>query len=348
VTDALFQLQPVALIGRNRHYSWEKLIDLCGNGLFEVGFVDLDRSACLDTRSLHERIGHFRLKKRPILMVTSTVGATSLGSFDPIDQVNRELKSHEVNGLFTWQHIDAAYGGLFASLRQSPRLSPKMRRILESFKTATSITIDPHKLGYVPYSSGAFLTAKKRDYCVLPEFEMPYIQTSSDDPGPVTIEGSRSAAGAIATHLTSESIGFSYEGYGRILELTLAGRKKFEKALKKVRGVYIAPDGMSNILCFLVAKPGEPLSATNRRTKRIYRAFSPTHNGQFIVSKTSLSFTDFSPYLHRFTQSWRPAIDDKKVHLIRICLMNPFVISKNSNLDFAETFAQELRRRLHL
>ena len=61
--------------------------------------------------------------------------------------------------------------------------------------TANSITVDPHKLGYVPYASGAFLAASPREYYVTP-FDAPYLRFKQKEySGTQTLEGSRAAGG---------------------------------------------------------------------------------------------------------------------------------------------------------
>jgi glutamate/tyrosine decarboxylase-like PLP-dependent enzyme len=342
---------PVALIPENKHYSWKKAMTLFGLGQEAFWGVRLDAGGHLCVEHLRQRIEEARRQGRPILMVVSVAGTTELGDFDPVDDVQDLLDDYaRTQGIHIWHHVDAAYGGFFCSLLRGARgasaLGDDARRALEAIWRVESVTLDPHKLGYVPYASGAFLTRSLRDYALL-GIDAPYLELQAADPGPQTLEGSRSAAGAVATWLTARSIGLDAEGYGRILERTIRCRQRFEALLENVHpDVRVCPTGESNILTFCIARPGEALSGTNERTRRIYQAFSPEQDGEFYVSKTSLRFGGYGALLEQFTSSWQAQRDTDELLLIRLCLMNPFIDSRETAVQFPEAFAASLGRVL--
>jgi len=337
---------PVALIPGNKHYSWNKAVALLGLGKEAFWPIALDNKGRLSIADLQSRIQKALEENRPIMMVTSVAGTTEMGIVDPIDEVAdflEELKNRD--GLHIWHHVDAAYGGFFCSLPQDARtvVSQQVIRALNGIRRSNSVTIDPHKLGYVPYSSGAFICRNKREY-YSQKIDAPYIKfVENRDKGTQTIEGSRSAAGAVSTWLTSKSIGLNDEGYGRILELTIKSRIKLQQLLKEADPtIRIDYAGDTNIVCFCIAREGEPVSKTNERTEQIYEAFSPETNRDFFVSQTRLKWEAYEAYLKEFAATWKAQKDSDHLTFIRCVMMNPFFITKEGNTDYAQEFVRSL------
>src|SRR5690606_18749197 len=119
-----------------------------------------------------------------------------------------------------------------------------------------------------PYACGAFLTRDRGRYAVS-AFDAPYLDRPElgDGKWSSTLEGSRSAAGAAATWLSGRTIGFGPEGLGAVLAETIRARQAFEAALGAAvpEARFLRPAD-ANIVCFSVARDGEPLSVANRRT----------------------------------------------------------------------------------
>ncbi len=334
---------PVILVPDHKHYSWVKGAELLGLGREAFWSVQLDERGVLCVDDLRRRIDEARDKNRPIMMVVSVAGTTELGAFDPVDEVQFLLdRLQRQQNVHIYHHVDAAYGGFFAASAcrddRSCELDDGVCRALAAIRRTNSVTLDPHKLGYVPYASGAFISTDSREYFAS-SVDAPYIAFDSDrDRGPQTIEGSRSAAGAVATWLTARTIGLDTAGYGRILRRTVRARKRLQKTLKKINApVRIAPTS-SNILTFCVARDGESLSATNERTQMLYETFSPERDGAFFVSRTSLRFSDYGPMLQPFVSSWNGDTDADELTLIRLCIMNPFIDSRETETDFIAEF----------
>ena len=104
---------------------------------------------------------------------------------------------------------------------------------------ADSITIDPHKLGYIPYPAGTVLlrSASAREVV---SCDAPYLwlqNTQGSDPefvGRFTLEGSRPGATAAACWLAHSAIPLDQSGHGRILALSILATRKLYQTLKKV------------------------------------------------------------------------------------------------------------------
>jgi len=337
---------PVILVPQNKHYSWEKAVRLIGLGDDAFWPVKLDYRGKMDVLDLQKQVEKARSEQRPVLMVVSVAGTTEMGDFDPIHEVSTYLKHLETTeGIHIWHYVDAAYGGFFSSIKtdENPYISDSMRLAIKAIGSANSITIDPHKLGYVPYSSGAFITKTRKEY-YLNKIHAPYLVIKGEqDKGPQTIEGSRSAAGAVSTWLTSKTIGFNPNGYGRIIERTIKARVLLEKLLKEASpNIFTAPFSETNICLFTIAKPFEPLSLTNKRTLKLYENYSSTTDRPFFVSKTLLEMNSYKEFLQLFIQEWNGQIDSDGLVLIRLTLMNPFFTTRETKVKYPSAFVNDV------
>lgn len=195
----------VLLMPDNKHDSSEKAVRLIGLGDDAFWPVELDARRKLDVADLDRKIRKARQLQRPVLMVVSVAGTTEMGGFDPIDEVADLLDVFSAHdGINLWHHVDAAYDGFFCAIyrEETPELSGAMKKSLAAIGRSHSLTVDPHKLGLVPYASGAFLCAATREYHAH-HIQAPYLGPSrKEDKSPQTIEGSLSAAGAVSIWLT--------------------------------------------------------------------------------------------------------------------------------------------------
>lgn len=150
-----------------------------------------------------------------------------------------------------WHHVDAAYGGFYACVKNSS--NSYLTKQTLALRKIDSLTLDPHKLGYVPYACGTFICRDSKKY-FYNDSEAPYIQfKSAKEVGLQSIEGSRPATGAAATWLTAQSLGFNSKGLGRILTMHLDAKKSFQRLLqKKVKGLLFTKGLDLNTLCWTV------------------------------------------------------------------------------------------------
>lgn len=346
--DQVFDMDyagPVVLVPENKHYSWNKAVDIMGLGEEAFVGVQTDEQGRMCIPALRRTLENCRQRQRPPLMVVSVAGTTELGEMDPIHEVQAVLDEYcEQRGWHIWHHVDAAYGGFLCSLdMEAEVVSENMRLALGAIRRANSVTIDPHKLGYVPYASGAFLCRNRREYFYRKSIA-PYINfVNVSERGPQTIEGSRSAAGAVSTWLTARTIGLNAEGYGRILERTIESRTKLEGLLRTAHPlIRIFPHAETNIITFCIARENEALGVSNARTLKVYEAFSPDENQEFYVSKTTLKRPAYDRLIDDFTQNWQAVHDTPELVLIRLTVMNPFFDTKD-NLDYAGAFTEKLK-----
>lgn len=368
---------PVVIVPQSRHYSWEKAIELLGLGSQHMRYVQLDEGFSTFVPAFKAMLD----QQSSVLMVVALVGTTEEGAIDPIDDMVQVIQDSPLGFYF---HVDAAYGGYYAAAMHGHKEKAweeylHDRGLKESFqflipkllalKFADAITIDPHKMGYIPYSAGALLLRDAR----LKQFilrKAPYLATFTEvnyDAARVymgghMVEGSRSGAAALACYLTSRVVANNCQGYGKLVMDTSATAMRlyelFNKHSQNTRrtfGIKIIPlyKPQTNILCYAVSVPEiikDPYMM-NLLNNKIYERMSVVSlhhqmEHQYYVSKTEFLYRDYRRQLDAFFLSagfkeWH-VTDDFQLYVLRSALMNPgtFDVSK----DLFERYIQYLEQ----
>lgn len=337
---------PVILVPNSKHYSWLKGISLLGFGDTAFWPIALDHQGVMDVGSLEQQIHRAVAENRPILMVVSVAGTTELGQCDPIEQVQDHLDSLKSKmNLDIWHHVDAAYGGYFCSLLKdgaSEVLGPNISRSFAAISRADSVTLDPHKLGYVPYACGAFLVPDHQRYRVS-AFDAKYIQSPNEniDRWMKTLEGSRSAAGATATWMTAKTIGMNDQGYGQILARTILARNTIKTLIQtQCPHIKVLDTQSMNLISMVCRQNHQSLSRINVDTDKLINALN--ESGQFLVSRTYLKSPEYQLLIENSCRQWGVEMDEHGLVLLRMTLMNPFFLNKESKTQFADKLVEVL------
>ncbi len=340
--------QPVILVPGNKHYSWPKSANIFGISEKSVWPTKLDRNGRTNVASLRENIEKARREQRPIMMVVSVAGTTELGTVDPVDEVCDLLDEYrESEGIDIWHHVDAAYGGYFCSTFRGgeSRLSDTAVRAFSALPRVESVTLDPHKLGFVPYACGAFLVRDARSYTVS-DISAPYLvqDTEVDSPSwSTTLEGSRSATGPGAVWLSAKVLPLNAEGHGAILNRTLQTTQFLAALLQRdLPDVYFAPGSDTNIVSFVLAQRGDRLGEVNRVTGAIIERF--THSPNFAISRTALDIGSYAELIQDVVGQWDGTVDDDHLLVIRMVVMSPYLDDSATTEKLLAEFIKELRR----
>jgi glutamate/tyrosine decarboxylase-like PLP-dependent enzyme len=127
------------------HYSVEKSLDILGVGRESLRKIETDERFHIRVDLLKAAIKKdFDEGRRPFCVV-GVAGTTSTGVIDPLPELAAIARAHNC-----WFHVDAAYGGGVA-------FSEKHKTKLRGIESADSVTFDPHKWMFVPFSCGATL-----------------------------------------------------------------------------------------------------------------------------------------------------------------------------------------------
>jgi glutamate/tyrosine decarboxylase-like PLP-dependent enzyme len=361
----------VVLVAATAHYSWEKIVRALGIGSNQLLFVPVDDRFRIDPGALWETIQHLTARNVPIMGCVSVCGTTEESAVDRLDLVE-EVRDQAWNelGVAFHLHSDACYGGYAASLVRAPdgslRTAEEIRastdapldadgrqwppeglvRSLAALEHTDSVTIDPHKLGYIPYPAGAIVFRDRRAR-ELVAIDPPYLTptqglSSAEDLflGRFVFEGSKPGAAAAAVWLSHKVLPLDARGYGYLVERTAAGARRLHAALREVQAaplrLVVLPEPDLNIVCFVVTHEDfTTLDQVNELNEGIYARMSLSEPGatpKYILTRTRFQTPMYegaiAPILDALgvgtVEGWRAGGADGLV-VLRATVMDPFL-----------------------
>ncbi|GJM74478.1 hypothetical protein HMSSN036_66940 [Paenibacillus macerans] len=237
---------PVILGPASMHYSWPKSAAVLGIGAEQIKgiYVDLDCRMRID--HLRDMLEECLQQKRPVIMTVCVIGSTEESAVDPLVDVLALREEFRSKGLEFMIHADGAWGGYFASILHEPKepvaqyrnstpallLSEYVTAQYRALKYSDSITIDPHKAGFIPYPSGG-LCYRNSALRNIVSFTAPVVYHGGVDPtvGVYGIEGSKPGAAAAGVYFSHKVLGIDRYGYGQLLGKGIFNSKRFYAAL---------------------------------------------------------------------------------------------------------------------
>lgn len=205
--------KPMVLANSMCHYSIDKACDILGMSLVRLPV----NSFKTDTHKLAETLANMSEKRlSQISAIVAVAGETETGLVDDLNAIADIAERHGI-----YLHVDAAYGG--------PFVLSKVASLFHGIDRADSITVDPHKMLYTPYTAGAVLFKDKRKHALIQQSAR-YLSPRSNegvlgDPNNRNfgfagrLEGSMSSSGVISTWATIKL--FGKEGFAALLNHTL-------------------------------------------------------------------------------------------------------------------------------
>ena len=379
----------VVLVPATAHYSWEKIVRALGIGSNQLVFVPVDERFRMDPDALWETVCDLTERRIPILACVSVCGTTEESAVDRLDRiVEVRTRARDELGVSFHLHSDACYGGYAAAvirdadgrrrtaeeIQASPGLgadddlpawpSADWVRSMEALAEADSISIDPHKLGYVPYPAGAILFRDERArelVAVDPPYLAPTRGMGSEAQrflGRFVFEGSRPGAAAAAVWLSHKVLPLDERGYGFLIERSVAGARRLHRALRRAElgafQVILLPEPDINIVCFLVNHPQvESLAQLNALNEGIFSRMSLGREGdrpEYVVTRTRLQSPIYDgavdPILEETgiisTEEWREA-GRSGIVVLRATVMDPF-LAEHDGPDHVSGFVATVRR----
>jgi glutamate/tyrosine decarboxylase-like PLP-dependent enzyme len=178
------------------HYSIDKSVDMLGMGRNSLRKIPTDDRFHLRVDALREEIARDRSEGRLPACIVGVAGTTSMGVIDPIEELAAVARENNC-----WYHVDAAYGGPLA-------FSAQHKDKLGGIALADSVTFDPHKWMFVPFSCGAVLVREggrvlRDSFDMTPEY-------LSEDRGGTDVEFDFFRYGQMGTR--------RFKGYARAVE----------------------------------------------------------------------------------------------------------------------------------
>jgi glutamate/tyrosine decarboxylase-like PLP-dependent enzyme len=366
----------VVLVAATAHYSWEKIVRSLGIGSRQLLHVPVDTRYRLDPDALWRQLAALRASRTPVVACVSVCGTTEESAVDRLDEVLavRERAAREL-GIAFHVHSDACYGGYAAAVTRradgTRRGASEVRaatgtawpedgwlEAMAALEGADSITIDPHKLGYVPYPAGAILLRDRRAR-ELVATEPPYlVPTAGADEerflGRYIFEGSKPGAAAAAVWLSHKVLPLDERGYGFLIERTVVGARALHAALAEVPAPFRivrlpAPD--INVVCYVATHPAlRTLAEVNRFNEGVYRHLSigrADATPEYIVTRTRVRSPHYDgaidPVLAELRldpETWRH--DPGGLVVLRSTVMDPFLGDPRGGTDHVAGFVRAL------
>ncbi|MGQ4582670.1 pyridoxal-dependent decarboxylase [Lysobacter sp. F60174L2] len=387
---------PKVLAPITAHYSWSKGLKLLGLGRAQLELLP-ERGMRLDADALEATLERCERERQPVLMAVAVLGTTEYGTVDPVDAVVDARDRWTARGLGFSVHVDGAWGGYLATLFRNPDGSlrpieevgegferfplPEVHAAFAALGRTDSVTVDPHKLGYLPYGSGAFICRDHRATALLAEaadyvFHDSVPGQSRDDNylaryrrlGQFVPEGSKSGAAAAAVYVTHKVLPLDHQHFGRLPRQTVlaaeafhAGSARLAAAVESVARVAVpfAPD--SNLVCLAINPAGNTdLAVANAFVRTLHDELrsdprQPLQLKQFFGSMTTLrpeavgevemarilSMIGIDPL------TLDPDGDgNDKLVILRHTLMNPYLIDHTNNISYIDLYLDHLGRRI--
>ncbi|HEU4991088.1 MAG TPA: pyridoxal-dependent decarboxylase [Luteimonas sp.] len=378
---------PVVLAPGTAHYSWSKGMKLLGLGRAQLRAVP-QRGMRMDAGALSDCVEACERERQPVLLAVGVLGTTEYGSIDPIDRICDVRDAAQARGFGFGVHVDAAWGGYLASLFRNPDGSLRSREAVaagfESFPSphvhaafaalarTDSITVDPHKLGYLPYGAGAFVCRDHRAMALLAEGAdyVFHAETPADylahyrSLGLYTIEGSKPGAAAAAVHVTHQVLPLDHTGFGRLQRHSIeaaeafhAGARQLATSLADVAAVCVpfVPD--TNLVCLAVNPRGNrSIAGASDFARALHDGLrcnprQPLQARDFFGSVTTLHLEALDPGDRRRIlgalglEAPVPGGDDGLV-ILRHTLMNPYLLDRENGISYIALYFAHLEERI--
>lgn len=375
---------PRVLAPITAHYSWSKGLKLLGLGRAQLDLLPTIGMR-LDGAALAQRVDELARSRTPVLMAVAVLGSTEYGTIDPVDAVLEARRQGRGAGLDFAVHVDAAWGGYLTTIFRNPDGSlrsreavaaefkyfptPPIHRAFAALAGVDSVTVDPHKLGYLPFGSGAFVCRDHRAMALLAERADYVFHGDSADGyfehyrglGQFIPEGSKPGAAAAGVYVAHRVLPLDHENFGRLPRGTVRATEIFyqrarrfidEQAGRLTVRVPFEPD--SNLVCLALNLPGNrSLARANDFVQRLYAGMRADPDEPLQVREFFGSVTTLRPELVGAAETRRilldlgiePELEGEPLTVLRHTLMNPYLIDQENGISYIERYFDFLARR---
>ncbi|MGX7059017.1 tyrosine decarboxylase [Vagococcus humatus] len=379
------------IVPQTKHYSWLKSADIIGVGLDQVIAAEVDSEYRMDVEKLETLIRDLAKQEIPVLGVVAVVGSTEEGQVDRVDQIVALREKLAKEGIYFYIHVDAAYGGYGRSifLGEDDEFIPYedieevyakhgvfqgenhwlTREVYDSFKAISeceSVTIDPHKMGYVPYSAGGVVIKDVRMRDIISYFATYVFKKGADIPallGAYMLEGSKAGATAAAVWTAHRVLPLNVTGFGKLIGASLEGAFRFYRMIDglefKVGDKVIEMHALTrpdfNMVDYVFNEKGNTdLKKMNDLNEEFYAYASydkgGTYGNEFITSHTDFAVPDYGNSPLKFVKGlgFSQAEWDKeqKVTILRASAMSPYAHDEKVFNEYSEKIQQAIQHKL--
>lgn len=346
------------------------------------------RGMRVDAEAFAGQLDHCRRHGQSVLLAVAVLGSTEYGMIDPVDRMVDLRDASTRDGLGFWLHVDAAWGGYLTTLFRNEDGSLRAREVISEgfgqFPSAEvhaafaalartdSTTIDPHKLGYLPYGAGAFVGRDHRALRLLTE-DADYV--FQGDPGPgyhaqqrrlgqYIIEGSKSGAAAAAVYVTHRVLPLDCANFGYLQAQTILAAEAFLEAANQFGAtqwaslhvmVPFAPD--TNLVCLALNPRGNrSIKHANAYVGALHDQIKcdprqPVQVKEFFGSVTTIQRASvgdavFDEILRALELDAGDDLDSQHLVILRHTLMNPYLIDHENGISYVDGYFAFLARHV--
>lgn len=251
------------------------------------------------------------LRTGSIGTVVLTATTTGLGAVDEIADALPLARQYGAR-----VHVDAAYGGFFALIRDEVELEFPVSHFA-AIAEADSVVVDPHKHGLQPYGCGCVLF-KNQAVGKFYKHDSPYTYFSSEKLhlGEISLECSRAGAAAAALWLTLRCIPLKEdEGLGPILKAGLRAARNWAALIDSSDSVDLFVRSETDILTFV--PNAKRISEIDLQSKKIFELGMRQGNESIYLSTIRMSS-------HRLAAVFpHVEVDAPGARILRSVLMKP-------------------------
>lgn len=382
------------LVPSTMHYSWRKALDITGVGEDNLVVLPVDDHYRVDTDKLESIIQENVDKHIPILGVVAVVGSTEEGAVDHVDKFLKIRDKFRKQGVDFIVHVDAAYGGYGRTVyidengefmpydqlesafkkygiftENNQFLKKDVYNAYKAIAETDSVTIDPHKMGYVPYDAGGLAIADTRMKDTLTYYAPYAFQEGVAVPesiGQFTLEGSKAAGSAAAVWTVNRMIPLNISGYGRLVARTLFAARRFcdlfDGQKFEVKGKTIVSHAVYepdyNMIDWVYKEEGnDSLKSMNDLTQALFEYTSSSKGGDLYNLDLLTSDSHFSPDTYgdapvKFIESL--GIDGSEYHkegkmeVLRASMMSPWIYDDESFNYWAPRITKAIQGKFEL
>lgn len=358
------------LVPRTKHYSWLKSADIIGIGLDQVVSVPVDDSYRMDIDELEKIVRQLASDEIPILGVVGVVGSTEEGAIDSIDKIVNLREKLMMEGIYYYIHVDAAYGGYGRSIfldednefipyenleevhkeygvftENKKFITKEVYDAYKAIELTESVTIDPHKMGYIPYSAGGIVIKDIRMREVISYFATYVFEKGAEVPallGAYILEGSKAGATAVAVWAAHHVLPLNISGYGKLIGASIEGALRFYDFLnqqsfkvgdKEIEVHSLVRPDFNMVDYVFKEKGNNDLVEMNKLNHAFYEQASYVaeniYNNEFITSHTDFAISDYGNSPLKFVkdlgfseEEWYRA---GKVTILRAAVLTPYM-----------------------
>lgn len=379
------------IVPQTKHYSWLKAADVTGVGLDNVVSCPVDEHYRLDVDALEKIIRDLAAKEIPVLGVVAVVGSTEEGQIDPVDKIVELRDKLQQEGIYFYLHIDAAYGSYGRSLfldednnfipydelktvhqkygvfqENKEYISRYVYDVYKAFPEAQSITVDPHKMGYVPYAAGGITIRHKNMRDIIGYFPVYVYDKRSGAPATLTpyiLEGSKAGATAAAVWTAHRVLPLNVSGYGKLIGRSIEAAQRYYEFLKNlsfnINGNEVEVNPLTKPDFNMVdwtfnVKGNTNLAKMNELNLKFYQKASfvdgPVYNNDFLTSHTDFATDGYGdspvPYVKSLGFSEDEWQKVQSVGILRACILTPFLYDRDNFASYAEKIKKAMEEKL--